>query len=540
MPSTESHGTHRGTAILNHFARHPAQLLLLVGLWFTFTAWMRPLFVPDEGRYVGVALQMLQSHDWVTPTLDGLPFFHKPPLFYWITAVSMKLFGVHEWSARLAPFLGAWLVTTTLFWFLDRNVNRRAAVLGTLVMATLPMIFAGAQFASMDMLVGALIATTILILAHVSNSLESGKSTSALLVLAYAVSALGVLTKGLIGLVLPGMVLFFWLLAERRYRHLYRLISIPGIIVFLAIVVPWFWLEELRYPGFLEYTFVYQQFDRYLEHGFNNPQPFYYYLGVLFGGLLPWSFLVGYLLIRPRRNALAATPELRLAWIWIGSILLFFSIPTSKLIGYILPVVPAFALILAIWLDRQWPETADKAERKTPRLAAILATGGAALGLTAVVTFSLIDHKSLKDLAAQLRPKIAAGEQVAFVNYYFYSAPFYLQDHWPVRFVGPWTNSKAVGGDSSNSEFATSSQFAPDMARQVLIPLEQLPKMACGTTVTWAFMRDRDRDHFPLVTAFPEVLHSKKDKVGIYRLGGTGPKPEACRTSAPAQTPTGG
>ena len=90
--------------------RSPGALLALTLCWLGFTAGLRPLLLPDEGRYVGVAWEMLRSGDWLTPTLNGLPFFHKPPLFYWITAASMSVFGLHEWAARLAPVLGAWHV----------------------------------------------------------------------------------------------------------------------------------------------------------------------------------------------------------------------------------------------------------------------------------------------------------------------------------------------------------------------------------------------------------------------------------------------
>jgi len=92
----------------------------LLGLWLAATAWLRPLTLPDEGRYVGVAWEMLRSGDWLTPTLNGLPFFHKPPLFYWLTAGSMALFGAHEAAARVAPWLGAWGGGLALYLFLRR------------------------------------------------------------------------------------------------------------------------------------------------------------------------------------------------------------------------------------------------------------------------------------------------------------------------------------------------------------------------------------------------------------------------------------
>ena len=92
-------------------------VLLLAALWLAATLWMRPLALPDEGRYGGVPWEMLRSGNWLVPTLDGLPYFHKPPLFYWISAAAMSLFGTTEWAARVAPFLGGVAACAALYGF---------------------------------------------------------------------------------------------------------------------------------------------------------------------------------------------------------------------------------------------------------------------------------------------------------------------------------------------------------------------------------------------------------------------------------------
>ncbi|MDE2440923.1 MAG: glycosyltransferase family 39 protein, partial [Betaproteobacteria bacterium] len=118
-------------------------VLILSAAWLGITAGLRPLMIPDEGRYVGVAWEILQSGHWSTPLLDGMPYFHKPPLFYWLTALSLKIFGVSAWSARFAPILAASCAATGLFIFVRRYVNERTAAISLLVLLTQPFFFAG-------------------------------------------------------------------------------------------------------------------------------------------------------------------------------------------------------------------------------------------------------------------------------------------------------------------------------------------------------------------------------------------------------------
>jgi len=145
----------------------PRPLWIIVALfaWLLATAWMRPLMAPDEGRYGGVALAMLRSGDWLVPRLDGLPFFHKPPLFYWIGAAAMSVAGPVEWAARLPSVLGGAVAAAALFLFLRRWSTARLALLSTVVLATTPFFFLGAQFANLDMLVAGCISATVLLAA---------------------------------------------------------------------------------------------------------------------------------------------------------------------------------------------------------------------------------------------------------------------------------------------------------------------------------------------------------------------------------------
>ncbi|HCZ13139.1 MAG TPA: hypothetical protein DHV85_00805 [Candidatus Accumulibacter sp.] len=213
-----------------------ATLLILCALWLTLFAGFRPLMLPDEGRYVGVAWEMLSSGNWLVPTLDGMPFFHKPPLFYWLTAAGLQVFGANDWAARLASTLAALLATVALYAFLRRYADKRLANLAVVVLVSQPMFFAGAQYANLDMLVAAMISATIVCGASAILSLERGLPYRIALASAYVFAALGVLAKGLIGFVLPGAILLAWLLVRRGYRLIPALFPILLVLLFTGLL----------------------------------------------------------------------------------------------------------------------------------------------------------------------------------------------------------------------------------------------------------------------------------------------------------------
>ncbi|MFZ3120548.1 MAG: glycosyltransferase family 39 protein, partial [Variovorax sp.] len=213
--------------------------VLAIFCWLAATAWLRHLTAPDEGRYVGVALEMLRTGDWVVPRLDGMPFFHKPPLFYWIGASAMSVFGVSEWAARLPSLLGATAATTALWLFLRRWDSAPAARVAAGVLVTMPFLYIGAQFANLDMLVAGCITVTLLLAAHAALAREAGEPWRMPLAFAFASAALGMLAKGLIGLLLPGVIFIGWVLAAGKARRFGLLAWWPGWLLFVVIALPW-------------------------------------------------------------------------------------------------------------------------------------------------------------------------------------------------------------------------------------------------------------------------------------------------------------
>lgn len=454
----------------------------LILLWLTATAWARPLLLPDEGRYVGVAWEMLRSHDWLTPTLDGMPFFHKPPLFYWITAGSLSLFGFHELAARAAPIVGATIGALALYLFVRRWAGHTSARLALAALLVQPLFYLGGQFANLDMLVAGLIAATIVLLADAALSAGAGLPYRRTLVAAYAVAALGVLAKGLIGVAIPGLVLFAWLAVMQQWRTMWRLVSVPGLAAFMLIAAPWFVAMESRFPDFVHYFFVVQHFKRFAASGFNNVQPFWFYPAVLIVFSLPF---LPWLVRAVRVGGLTEgedAPLRLLLWLWLLMVTLFFSLPHSKPLGYILPVAPALAGLMADGFTRRARGTRAAPSRLMWRISVGVA---AVLSIGTVAEFTFHPVRSTRDIGLALRAQRGPGDAVFMLHQYAYDVPFYARLDAPVTVVEDWADPQWRLRDDWRKELADAGAFAPARAAATLIEPAALPAALCRTPVSW-------------------------------------------------------
>lgn len=330
--------------------------LLLGALWalLLVLAAVRPLALPDEGRYSEVGRWMLMSGDWLTPRLNGIPFFHKPPLLHWLQAASMAVFGVGAWAARLVPAAHAGLMLLTVYLTARRVSSPAVARRAALMLGTSLSFLAGGQYLNHDMLVAAWIG--IAIWSFALAFLHGERPHAGWARLGFAACALGLLAKGLIGLALPGLVLLLWLLATRQMGKVLRLPWLSGLAIFAAIALPWLVSAHLTYPDLFGYLFGVQQFGRYTGTTFNNARPVWFYLPVLAGLLFPWFIFILNQLKPPVQQADIAIDSIArsvwlLCWIWIVAIVGFFSVPHSKIVGYVLPVLPPLCLLAALgWL----------------------------------------------------------------------------------------------------------------------------------------------------------------------------------------------
>ncbi|SFE91020.1 ArnT family glycosyltransferase [Paracidovorax wautersii] len=497
--------------------KNPAQpgmvaVALLVLAWWAATACLRPLMLPDEGRYVGIAWEMLRSGDWLTPTINGLPYFHKPPLFYWITASSLWLFGNHEGAARVAPMLGALAGSWASYAFLRRWWSERAGRMGLLVLMAQPLWIMGAQFANLDTLVAGCIVATICLLAHAVMLAEHALPHRRVLLAAWGMAALGVLAKGLIGFVLPALVVFLWLVAQRRWRRLGGLFWWAGPLLFLCLTAPWFFAMQQRFPDFLYYFFVVQHFKRFAEAGFNNVMPIWFYPAALALFFLPW---LPWMARACRPLGSGASPEHRsvrlLLWIWAAVIVGFFSLPKSKLLGYVMPaVVPLAALAAQGYLSR------ERVSRLQSGLWFLAAGTGTALALGALTWLTVHPQNSMRAFAQALSESRQAAEPVVMLDTYYFDLPFYAGLRTPVAVIENWDDPAIQQRDDQRKEIADAGQFDRAAASVRLLLPASLPRLLCRSGVVWVLGPSRAVERYPYLAEAASAY--SRNAMTLWRL----------------------
>jgi len=323
-------------------------LAVIAVIWFASLG-TRVLIHPDEGRYATLALEMARSGDWVTPRLNGLLYFEKPAFQYWVGALGFLAFGVSEFSARLWPGVAGFLTVLMVGYTGARLWGREAGVQALAIAASTTWIFANSHFLTLD---AGLTLFLTLTLCAVLLALGEGADTRARrgwMWLAWAAMAGAVLSKGLVGIVIPGAVLVLVSLWCRDLGLWRGMHWISGLLIFFVLAAPWFVLVSLRNPGFAEFFFIHEHFARYLTDVHQREGAWWYYLPLLLIGLLPWTGGLPWLLRKDGQGAdREAGPitarHVLITWSWF--VLLFFSFSGSKLPSYILPMFPALALLL--------------------------------------------------------------------------------------------------------------------------------------------------------------------------------------------------
>ena len=303
----------------------------------------RPLFNPDEGRYAEIPREMLAGGDWIIPHLNGLPYIEKPPLQYWATALSLRVFGAGEFAARLYTALCA-LGTLIVVGYVGRELwGLAAGWRAAAVLSSLSLFVVLGQLLTLDMSL-----TFYMTLSLSAFLLAQRRPHSRWMLLAWAAAGLGVLTKGLEAAVIPAAVLVSYSAVSRDWSPWRRLNASWGMPLFLAITVPWHWLAARRMPDFLQFFFVHEHLARYLTPSADRQEPWWFFAVVLALGTLPWTLSVlRVLALGWRRRADARQFDAtQFLWIWALFICVFFSLSDSKLIPYILPALPALALLI--------------------------------------------------------------------------------------------------------------------------------------------------------------------------------------------------
>ncbi len=461
-------------------------LTVLIGVFFCFMLGNRPLSVPDEGRYVEIPREMAATGNYVTPRLNGVKYFEKPVLFYWLEAFSIRLFGLDEFTLRLWPVIFATFGCLAVAWAGSRLFGRRSGLIAASVLATSLLYYGLGRAIILDMPVSVLLSASLLAFLVGVREAPGWKRRLSLWSF-YGFAALAVLTKGLIGILIPGMVIGAWIILLGEWRMLLNMELPAGIALFLLIAAPWHILVQRANPEFFNFYFIREHFLRYLTKMHSRYQPVWFFIPVVLLGLFPWSAF----LVQAVRHSLPASWKERhehrdalFLILWAGLVFFFFSVSSSKLVPYILPVFPPLALLIGRYLSDAW-ESRDfpgvragyhvylasslllagafiAAPFVVPQeltaalgpfiyaIAFILAAGAAiawalaryrgfqpafiAIVAAAAVFLAVmnaaaprVDFKSVKGLAQTLKPLLKPGDEVASYQEYYQDLPVYLE-----------------------------------------------------------------------------------------------------------------
>ena len=459
---------------------------VVICFFFTFMLGNRALSVPDEGRYVEIPREMVATGDYVTPRLNGVKYFEKPVLFYWLEALSIRQFGLREYTLRLWPAVFALFGCLAVAVAATRLFGRLSGILSAAVLATSLLYYGMSRAIILDMPVSVLL-TIALLSFLIGTRAKPGIKRRIAFGSFYACSALAVLTKGLIGIFIPAMVIGAWIIVLGEWRIIRTMYLPSGLVIFLLIAAPWHVLVSRANPEFFHFYFIQEHFLRYLTRMHGRYHPAWFFIPIVLLGLFPWSAFV----VQAIRHNLPASwrerhehRETIFLILWAGLVFLFFSASSSKLIPYILPVLPPLSILIGRYLADAWESRAYPGIRAGHHillavsmllagalfaahallpnepvrslgvyqysLAITLAAGaltawtlaryrGLRHALIATTVMSAlfllqanaaaprVDTRSIKPLAMRIKPLLKPGDEVVSYSTYYQDLPVYLE-----------------------------------------------------------------------------------------------------------------
>lgn len=337
-----------------------ALVLAICAFLFFFGLGAFGLVGADEPRYAQIAREMLARHDWIVPTLNGQPWLEKPVLLYWREMAAYSIFGVHDWAARVPSAIFATLLVIAVLLFM-RRFRAGSELDAAMIAASSAAVIGFAHGASTDMQLAAPFCVAML-------AWWTWHETERRLWLAvfYALLAIGALAKGPVSPALAVLIVAAYAWLRRDGKIFLRSLWLPGFAIFFAIALPWYVAVQIKVPQFFRTFILQHNLERFGTNLYQHSQPFWYYIPVFLLAVLPWTAFTlpalwdalrnGWAILRSRREESAdESAEDWLAqflMIWILVPIIFFSISRSKLPGYILPAIPAAAMLTAAYLHR--------------------------------------------------------------------------------------------------------------------------------------------------------------------------------------------
>lgn len=450
-----------------------AALICLLGVRVLMLIWL-PMTDTTEARYAEIARKMLETGNWVTPQYDyGIPFWGKPPLHTWASALGMKTMGVGHIGARVPILLFSVGVLWTVFTFARRRLGREQAFLCVTVLASSVLFYGASAFVMTDM---AMTLGTTLCMCGFYVVATSIKKHTIWQLCFFAGLAIGVLAKGPVAIVLTGIPIFLWLLVGGRWSRLRRFQWGKGLLLTAALSVPWYVSAELATPGFLRYFFIGEHFERFVIsnwqgdlYGSGHAQP----KGIIWlyacAAFLPWIFFAFVLLGNLRGIAVEIIDDLD-GWLsylllWAVSPMLLFTPAANILAAYVLPGLPAASILLvSVWMG------VHRKPNRRIRLAFGAALGGSIvlyLWLALMLVYApgdlnLRTYKGLIERAYAVNPDI----QITYLDKRRYSAEFYSGAQ--INYISDPSDIERLHNNARHDAVAVPENVLPELDRAVI------------------------------------------------------------------------
>jgi 4-amino-4-deoxy-L-arabinose transferase-like glycosyltransferase len=412
-------------------------LTLVIGILFFLFLGTRPLFAPDEGRYAEIAREMASSGHYITPYLNGIKYFEKPILFYWLGAAAIKVGGLNLWAIRSVNALLGLIGCLATYCTARKLYDRKTGLWSALILSSSFLYFVMAHMVSLDLPITLFLA--LCLYSFLLGSQNPPGTTRRFYCWGAAIAAaLAVLDKGLIGVVFPGLIIATWLGLTGRWRELRHFYLPSSIIIFIIIAAPWHIIVGIHNPEFYYFYFIEQQFLRYATSGIGHEGPVWFFIPTLLLGFLPWTIFLPQALIHHFSWQHRNQYQVPLFFIlWATIIFLFFSFSQSKLIPYILPIFPPLAILTGHYV----------AERFNRSLI-ILFCLSAILSVSFMAVGTRFDTRSIRPLAILLKPILTPEDEVITYNQYYQDLPFYLERRVSIL---NWKNELSFGMQHQNT-----------------------------------------------------------------------------------------
>lgn len=438
-------------------------LFLVIFLFFCIGLGNRPYITPSEARYIEIPRQMLASGDFLTPHINGVQYFEKPPLFYWIQAFFLSLAN-NEFMGRIATTLVVTLTCLATYATGRLAYGRQAGLFAAAALATSILGYGLSRVAMLDAPVSLFLTCTI---ASFLFAQKTGQKKFYYFM--YIAAALAVMTKGLIGIVIPGLVIGSWIIFTGNWKILKEARLFTGTLLFLAIAAPWHILMAMKHPEFLDFYFIHEHFTRFLTNEHKRTAPWWFFIAVTFAGAMPWIFFA----IPRSLRGLCQKPlnnDKLFLLMWILLPLLFFSSSHSKLVPYIFPIFPPLFILIGCKLAAIW-ETKKNLIISTMAFMVMVC-------IAANYIAQRFDKRTIKPLTNILNQELKTDDMVIAYNSYWQDLPVYLNRN---VIIAGWTGELGFGAGHT-----------PDAKNWMISTEDFWARCAAAETNVYVFMNAAD------------------------------------------------